>query len=184
MSSNNVQGSVTLGPLGTDTEDWFYKSVNNGSESLAKGLAKSNEFMIALLKTAGLTSADIDKILLLAMKVGSLNVEFVLGAPDTVDPATFASSFQQKLTSGKFEGFALLKADTTYNGVTTTSESSGANLGLILGITVPLVVLRTLFVIQWESSSYSSRSTPAATLRTKIRTRPTKMCRTSICDYL
>lgn len=67
------------------------------------------------------------------------------------------------LTSASFSDLTLLSLDVASS---TPSTSSNVNLGLVLGVSIPLGILRTFASIQWLPSSSSSRSRAPRRMRT------------------
>lgn len=84
-------------------------------------------------------ATDPEQILFQYLQSGSLKVGFVAAVnPDDNFDAS-VSNFQDRVNNNQVPYFTLLGSSLTVNGQSSTSSS--ANLGLILGITIPLVVL-------------------------------------------
>lgn len=79
-------------------------------------------------------------------RYGSVGVEFAQAAGQYTDGTQATSDFTNYLTSGNFDGFSFVSSSITAEGFSTSTGSS-TSLGLILGLSIPLSILRTFIVI-------------------------------------
>jgi len=135
----NIQGSLTLAP--GPNSSWF-SSNNSDNINLAYALLHCNEIALAIALAAGYS--DVNNTLLTGMKSGSIVTYFTLGVDPNQNPSTFADNFQNKISSG-VPGFTVVSLTTASNGfgAGSSSSSSSKDLGLILGLSIPLGLLCT-----------------------------------------
>lgn len=88
----------------------------------------------------------------------SVNLNYAVNT-DSVKVANINTA----LTSASFSDLTLLSLAVTSSTATTNSN---VNLGLVLGVSIPLGILRTFASIQWLPSSSSSRSRAPRRMRT------------------
>ena len=63
-----------------------------------------------------------------------------------------SSAINSAVATNGIAGTTVISSSTTTNGYSSTSDDDNdANLGLILGVTIPLVILRNFYLIQWWS---------------------------------
>lgn len=79
-------------------------------------------------------------------KYGSVGVEFAQEAGQYTDGTQASSDFTNYLVTSNFDGFNYVSSSITAEGFSTSTGSS-TSLGLILGLSIPLSILRTLSVI-------------------------------------
>ena len=79
-------------------------------------------------------------------KRGSISTEISMEAGGYDDGSTASTEATNALSTGDIDGVTYLSSSVTANGFA-TSDSSESTLGLILGLSIPLVILRTFYVI-------------------------------------
>ena len=83
---------------------------------------------------------------------GSLNLTGVVAGGSYSSPSAASSTLGSAFGSGTaLDGVSVTSTSVSASGFTSSggsSSSSGANLGLILGLTIPLVLLRTFLFTQ------------------------------------
>ena len=155
---------------------WFSTS-NTPAQNEANALLRLNFILLAILRAAGSTNPN--QIACSSLTASSISTDTEVSAQPTDDFTTFQTNYLNNVNSGNtVDGMTVVSSSSTVSDTTTTtSDDNSANLGLILGVSIPLVILRTCVAIQWWSSWSSSRSTqarkttPTGALRTTARSR-------------
>jgi len=91
-----------------------------------------------------------------ALSVGSIILNMTVNAGQNTNSATATSSFNQAVASSSPDGFTILSSSVSSVGGNTSTSDGAANLGLILGLSIPLTILR-IFVSIYSCSDYINR---------------------------
>jgi hypothetical protein len=118
---------------------WF-NSLNSDQQNLANAFLMTNQLTSALANVANIT--DLENIILQSIGLGSLVVQTLLVSSPSQDFTSFSNSIASNIN--QLPGFTVLSSSLTVNGA---ESSTTPNLGLILGITVPLVLLLAVLII-------------------------------------
>jgi hypothetical protein len=138
MTLNAAQGS-----------DAWFNSNNTDEQNLANAFLKLNQILSSFASISGITVTDSERLVLRSLKIGSLLADVDMAA----DPGQDIDAFSSQITTNiaTLPDFEVISSSVVTFGTTTTSSSlASANLGLILGIAIPLLILRTFLLIQWS----------------------------------
>lgn len=143
----NIQTTTTFTPQGS----WFNASATN-AQNEANALLQINGIIRAFMNAAGITNPD--QAVTNSLTTGSVtvNMNLAAGANDNFD--AFVSNYQSNVDNNNVDGLTVVSSSNVVNNQDTSSDDS-TNLGLILGISIPLVILRTFPLTQSSSSSSS-----------------------------
>lgn len=147
--SKNIDAKWTLGPA-VGSKDW-YTDTNSNETNLANAYVQLNQIISSILSALGIS--DNSRIIVTSLAWGSIVFSSTVAGDPSSDFTTFSNNFQTSTST--LADFSVVGTSLVINGATTSSSS--ANSALILGITIPLVVLRIYPFIQSPLSSSSSR---------------------------
>lgn len=135
ISSNYFTATLTLTPSSSTGGSW-YKSTDPNNTQLGNGLIRSNQILYFIAKKAGVTTSSCK---LKKIEFGSIMPTVVVQVAQGVDPNTAFNNFVKTATASSTttDDFGVAKV----SGTTSVGSSDGPNLGLILGLTIPLVAL-------------------------------------------
>lgn len=89
---------------------------------------------------------NIDQIIANSLTSGSIKTSMVIAADPNQDFSSFTTSYQNNIDNGNLDGLTIISSSNTINNqeeATTVSSTISANLGLILGISIPLFISGT-----------------------------------------
>lgn len=96
------------------------------------------------MEAAGIT--DPDQTVTNSLTSGSITTDMTLGNSPGGNFDTIVGNYQSNVGANNLNGLNILSSSTSIQGQTTTTSDDSVNLGLILGISIPLVILRKVVV--------------------------------------
>lgn len=164
--NNFLTATATLTPGAGSS---WYKSTDTNNTQLGLGLAYSQQILNFIANKAGV---DKSKCRFKSIVFGSIKPTVVVELAQGVDGNTALNALKTYKSSTTDE-FGVAAVSGTANIANTSDD--GPNLGLILGLTIPLVILGIFLLIQPSSSLSSSRCTRAKKpMERKFQTPPKK----------
>ena len=110
----------------------------------ANSLLRLNMFIQAFMAAAG--TSDPDRIMFQTMTFGSININVDMAGSPGDDNSKWADDTTNNLGNMNVAGLSAIVSSTTTQNIQANDDSS-VNLGLLLGVSIPLVVLRKPFNI-------------------------------------
>ena len=156
LNDNQVSLNLVLGSSGSAP---VISATATPEEALAAGLTQIDRIRTSICGNlppeygSPSGSGCYDVVIFVSIAGGSLSVGTVLAGGSFSSPTAATSSIGSSFGSGApLDGLSVLSSTSAASGFTAsntaTSSSSSTNLGLILGLTIPLVLLRTSFLTQ------------------------------------
>lgn len=109
---------------------------------LSNAIVNLNQIISAIAEAADVKRSSVTVIYLY---ISSINIKTIIPVTDGSDLTAFSSNYQSKLQN--IADFKLISKNIVINGDTSTSSSTSIDLGLILGVSIPLIILRNYWLI-------------------------------------
>ena len=138
---NNLDIVATLTP-GTGSNGWYSQTdstadaVSNNTE-LADAYKNTNQILNMFFR---LTGVSVDNLIIIVIGWGSLIPQVIVSIDEATDPNLVTATMNANIASNNITDFGIAKFSATPS-FTGASKSSTVNLGLLLGILIPLIIL-------------------------------------------
>ena len=123
--------------------NWF-NTANTNAQNEAGAFINVNLILFAFIFAAG--STNFDQAVATFMRTGSIEIGVNVAAQPNEDFATMSSTLIGNIQNNNLQGLNVLSSTNTVNNADTSTDD-GVNLGLILGISIPIFILRTCWSI-------------------------------------